>query len=75
MGIGADLIKEKESEIINILTSQNIATSDQVDGSNVVSQSKPHDAAVGSQLGDNTIADQSQLQAVSGSLVQKNFIY
>ena len=76
MGIGADLIKKKRSEIIIILKTHNIATSlsGQVDGSNIVGQSKPHDAAMRGQLDGNTIADH-QLQEVCGFSRYRNFIY
>lgn len=63
MGVGADMIKEKEREILNVFNPQNIAASGQVYGSNIVGQSKPHDAATGGQL---DIADKSQVQSVSG---------
>lgn len=60
MGAGADLVKERGSEILNILKSQDIANSGQVDG-----------AAISS---DSSTANQSQLPAVSNFSCYRNFI-
>ena len=63
MGIRADDIKEKESEILNIFNRRDSTTSGQIYG--IVGQSKPHDVAISGQIDDSIIADQSQLLTVS----------
>ena len=68
IGVRADMIKEKESEILNIFNPQNPAVSD---NSNITHSGEPHNSAVGGQVDDNnlSIMDQSQFPAVSNFLV------
>ena len=60
VGVKAEMIEEKKSEILNIFQSQNTAIGGQT------YSGKPHNSAASGQIGGNNTIDQSQLPAVSG---------
>ena len=68
IGVRADMIEEKEREILNIFNPQNPVASD---NSNISHSGEPHISAVSGQIDDNNTIDQSQLPTVSIFLVQE----
>ena len=64
IGVRADMIKEKESEILDIFRSQNTDTSGQIYNSNITDQGNSHNLAASSQT-DITDPSKPQNTAVS----------
>ena len=65
IGVRAEMIKEKESDILNIFKAQNTAISGQIDNSNITGQGNPQNTATDGQIDDSNITNQSQLPVVS----------
>ena len=76
IGVRAEIIKEKEAEILNIFEPRNTATSDQTDHRNTMDESRPHNATTSDQIDDSSIADQSKPQttAIPDSMDDSNIL-
>lgn len=76
IGVRADMIREKESEILNIFNPQHTATSNQICNSNPADPRKAHNPASSGQINDNDIANQSKPQntAISSQIDDNSHI-
>ena len=75
MGVRADMIKEKEGEILNIFKPQNTVSTGQIDVGNIADQRKPHDAGFSGRIDDDhNILDQSKPHdaPISGQIHDSN---